>query len=464
MATHDEWDLETGLQLLSDAGIDCLPEGWTVRQLGPMLSKERGVAVGVMYPGENTPGGIPLIRAGELTGSVINDRPEYYISPEVHHEYRRTALEGGELLVTLVGNVGLCAVVPKFMNGWNAARAIAVIRLENPSDACFIRLCLISPSIRHLMHSWCNTTVQATLNLKDLRLLPIPWPPPDVRAAIVRTVGSLDDKIEQNRRTGRKLEELARAVFKAWFVDFEPVKAKAAGGTAFPGMPPETFATLPKTLKDSPLGPVPEGWGVKPLSETVKLTMGQSPKSEFYNEEGRGLPFHQGVTDYGFRFPSDRVYCTAEGRIAESGDILLSVRAPVGRINVTDGRLILGRGLAGMRHVDDQQSFLLYQMFHVFAEEDAIGDGTIYKAVNKDYLLKMPLVVPPAPVRGAYEDTTRPMDKLIVATEKESTKLATLRDYLLPRLLSGRVRVRNCLPVAVDCSNYVHGERPLTAH
>ena len=180
---------------------------------------------------------------------------------------------------------------------------------------------------------------------------------------------------------------------------------------------------------------------MKPLVENVKLTMGQSPKSEFYNETGDGLPFHQGVTDYGFRFPTHRVYCSADGRQAEAGDVLLSVRAPVGRINVADRRLVLGRGLAGMRHIDGEQSFLLYQMQHIFAEEDAIGDGTIYKAVNKDFLVRMPVIAPTTQLRGAFEAMARPMDELIVAGEIESAKLAALRDYLLPRLLSGRVRV-----------------------
>src|SRR5690606_24044123 len=111
----------------------------------------------------------------------------------------------------------------------------------------------------------------ATLNLRDVRRLPILLAPEPDRSNITRAVKQLDDKIEQNRRTGRKLEALARAVFKAWFVDFEPVKAKAAGAAAFPGMPADTFAALPPRLVDSELGPVPEGWGVKPLSEAFDV-------------------------------------------------------------------------------------------------------------------------------------------------------------------------------------------------
>ena len=205
--------------------------------------------------------------------------------------------------------------------------------------------------------------------------------------------------------------------------------------------PQHVFDALPTRFVDSEIGPVPEGWGVKTISESISLTMGQTPPSEFYNESGEGLPFHQGVTDYGFRFPTHRVYCTTEGRIAEPQDVLLSVRAPVGRINVADRRLVLGRGLAGLRHLSNRQSFLRQQICHVFAEEDAFGDGTIYKAVTKRFLEQMPLLLPPKQAQEAFENLARPLDDLIAVREVESRKLVETRDLLLPKLLSGQVRV-----------------------
>ena len=266
-------------------------------------------------------------------------------------------------------------------------------------------------------------------------------PEPDEQRAIAGVLGALDDRIEHNRRAARALEELARTIFRAWFVDFEPVKAKSAGATSFPSMPSVVFDALSTRFVESEIGLVPEGWTVKTMRECLHLTMGQSPPSAFYNEKGEGLPFHQGVRDYGFRFPTHRVYCTAEGRIAEPDDVLLSVRAPVGRINVADRRLILGRGLAGLRHRLNHQSFLHRQICHVFREEDSIGDGTIYKAVTKRFLEQMPLLSPPKQAEGAFEELARSLDDLVAMREVESRRLAETRDLLLPQLVSGRIRV-----------------------
>lgn len=279
------------------------------------------------------------------------------------------------------------------------------------------------------------------LTQRDMKRIPLYAPTLYSRRAIGQFLGNLDDKIELNRQMNRTLEAMARAIFKAWFVDFEPVKAKAAGAISFHGMPQEVFDQLPARLVESELGPVPEGWEVKRLDECVHLTMGQSPPSEYYNKEGIGRPFHQGVSDYGSRFPNHRVFCTADGRLAEPGDVLLSVRAPVGRINVADSQLVLGRGLAGLRHRRERQSFLLYQLYHVFAVEDAIGDGTIYKAVTKRFLSQMPTLSPPEVIVDAFDELACQFDDMIASLTRESRTLASVRDTLLPKLISGELRI-----------------------
>ena len=147
---------------------------------------------------------------------------------------------------------------------------------------------------------------------------------------------------------------MAQAIYREWFVHFR-----------FPGH--KKAKRVP-----SPLGPIPEGWEARKLGDECEIVMGQSPKSEFYNQQGEGLPFHHGVTDFGPHFPTDRVYCTVENRIAEAGDILFSVRAPVGRINVTLSRIIIGRGLGAIRNRRGNQTFTLHQLKERFSEEDTI--------------------------------------------------------------------------------------------
>ena len=286
-----------------------------------------------------------------------------------------------------------------------------------------------------------QTTGLGHVTKRDLEDIQAAYPPLAEQRAIAGILGALDDKIEQNKRTAWTIERLTRAIFRAWFIDFEPVKAKAAGADSFPSMPQHAFDSLPARFVESEIGPLPEGWEMKTISESIRLTMGQSPPSQFYNERCEGLPFHQGVTDYGFRFPTHRVYCTTGSRIAQPQDVLLSVRAPVGRINVADRRLVLGRGLAGLRHRSNRQSFLRQQICYVFAEENAIGEGTIYKAVTKRFLEQMPLLLPSEQVQEAFENLARPLDDLIAVREVESRKLAETRDLLLPKLLSGQIRV-----------------------
>ncbi len=246
--------------------IGLIPLNWNLKKLGDLLSKDRGISVGVMYPGENCSYGIPLIKVGDLTTNNINPNPEFYITPEKHYEYRRTELEGGELLLTLVGALGHCGVVPESMRGWNAARAIAVIRLEDKKLASFVRLCLLSPHIQHLIKVWANTSVQATINLKEVKELPIIFPPIEEQKSIAAVLSCLDRKIENLRKQNETLEAIAQTLFKRWFIDFEFPYDFAQGKPSPDGQP---YKSSGGAMQPSELGEIPEGWRVGILDNVL---------------------------------------------------------------------------------------------------------------------------------------------------------------------------------------------------
>jgi type I restriction enzyme S subunit len=152
---------------------------------------------------------------------------------------------------------------------------------------------------------------------------------------------------------------------------------------------------------------IPASWLVKKFGEIANFTMGQSPKSEFYNESGDGLPFHQGVGTYGDRFPQKVTYCSVNGRKARQGDILFSVRAPVGRLNIADSEMIIGRGLAAIRHKVGHNSYLFYLLKVTFANEDIIGNGAIFNSVGKDELAKFQILQPDEPLARSFKRLLR---------------------------------------------------------
>ena len=242
---------------------------------------------------------------------------------------------------------------------------------------------------------------------------------------IAAILSAYDEFIENSHRRIQILEQMARNLYREWFVNFR-----------FPG-----HAKIP--MVDSPLGKIPKGWVVKPLKDTCQLTMGQSPKSEFYNETGEGLPFHQGVTNFGDRFPTDRLFCTVDGRIAQAGDILFSVRAPVGRMNIADKKIILGRGVSAIRHKDGHQSFLWEQMKNRFTKDDMMGNGAIFASVTKDDMQSIEILCPPSElIREAARHFEGIHSELDVLTKK-TTNLRKTRDLLLPRLLSGEMNLKS---------------------
>src|SRR5271166_5029962 len=241
-----------------------MPE-WRLARLGDLVEPSRGISYGIVQPGFPVVDGVPIIRVSDVRDGRIAVNDPLRVAQSVEAAYTRTRLRGGELLLTLVGTVGEAAVVPQSLAGWNTARAVAVIPVRSEIGAYWVQIALRSPIVQERIGSRLNTTVQATLNLRDVAELPIVLPPPGERGAIARILGALDDKIELNRRMNETLEAMARTLFKSWFVDFDPVRARAEGRD--PRLPPSIADLFPSQFVDSELGEIPEGWTAGCLSD-----------------------------------------------------------------------------------------------------------------------------------------------------------------------------------------------------
>ena len=291
-------------------------------------------------------------------------------------------------------------------------------------------------------------SVQDNINLQTLKELRFSLPPLAEQRAIAHVLGTLDDKIELNRRMNETLQEMARALFKSWFVDFDPVRAKIEGrwrqGESLPGLPADLYELFPDRLVDSELCDIPEGWEVKALGDCFDLTMGQSPPGSTYNDDEEGLSFFQGNADFGFRYPERRRYCTAPTRIARPDDTLVSVRAPVGAINMAWEKCCIGRGVSALRHKSGSRSFTYYS---VWALQPTLTEyehtGTVFGAINKRQFETLMVIEPPSDMVDYFETQSRMWEDRIRSNTSESRSLADQRDALLPRLVSGEVRMED---------------------
>lgn len=176
------------------------------------------------------------------------------------------------------------------------------------------------------------------------------------------------------------------------------------------------------------------------LADVASVTMGQSPAGASYNEKGVGTVFYQGRGEFGWRFPTQRLFTTAPKRMAAANDVLMSVRAPVGDLNVAYEDCCIGRGLAAIS--SDHHSFCLYLMRSLKRKLDAFnGEGTVFGSINGKTLKGLPVYAPPASAIEAFEAKASPIDKLISTNEAENRKLEKIRDALLPKLMSGEIDV-----------------------
>lgn len=180
------------------------------------------------------------------------------------------------------------------------------------------------------------------------------------------------------------------------------------------------------------------------LSDIADIVMGQSPKGDTYNQNGDGEVFYQGRAEFGDRFPTRRLFTTDPKRMANENSVLMSVRAPVGDINVAYEKCCIGRGLCAVSSKDNHQSFVLYTMYNLKHKFDVYnGEGTVFGSINRDAMNDMPIQVPQQDILDRFEDVVSPIDSMIRANYEENCRLISMRNFILPKLMSGELDLSN---------------------
>ena len=396
--------------------------------------------------------GVPVVSGQHLHGFRVDDSPGFnFITAEHAERLANANVQRGDVVFTHAGNIGSVSYIPN--NSQFERYVISQRQFYMRCDQTkvipeFVTAYFKTPTGQHqlLANSSPVGVPSIAQPVSYLRTIEIPLPPLPEQRRIAEILGALDEKIELNRRTNETLEQMARALFKSWFVDFDPVRAKMNGrwrrGESLPSLPADLYDLFTDRLFPSELGEIPEGWVVLPLRDSYNLTMGQSPPGSTYNEDGDGLPFFQGNADFGFRYPYNRRYCTAPTRTADSDDTLVSVRAPVGAINMAWERCCIGRGLSALRHKSGSSSFTYYAIGALQGEiQQFEHTGTVFGAINRRQFEALLTLEPPAGVVTTFEKMVSDNDAQIKENVVESRILIALRDSLLPNLVGGELRV-----------------------
>ncbi len=377
--------------------------------------------------------GVPIVNMGELFAfNRIGNQPMSLIRMS-DAEMDKSGLIDGDLLFgrrSLVEEgAGKCSIVYKPAGPLTFESSIIRVRLDRAiADPEFFFNYFRSPIGRSRIRAIVGGAAVKGIRGSDLKLIKVHVPPLDEQIAIRQVVALYDDLIATNQRRIALLEDAARRLYREWFVHLR-----------FPG-----HESVP--VKDG----VPEGWAKLPLGDVAEITMGQSPESKYYNADGDGLPFHQGVSDFGHRFVKHETYTKQATRIAEAGDILCSVRAPVGRLNFTRDKIAIGRGLSAMRSRTGHQSLLFYQLDALFVEEDMIGGGAIFASVGKKELFGQLILQPSTSIATTFNRLVSDLDLQIENLDSQNQQLAKARDRLLPKLMSGQLDVSGiALPAEV---------------
>jgi type I restriction enzyme S subunit len=454
-----------------DASEIGLPKHWELKTL-VQLTEPKNISYGIVQPGKHDSDGVPIIRVNNFNAIGLDVSDALRVTPDIAKKALKTKLKTNDVLLTLVGSTGLTYIVPQKYEGWNVARAVAVIRTDNTVSADWIKICLDSDFTKHFLDSRANTTVQKTINLVDVKLIPIPVPPVKERGFIEKTIVDLNNKIILNFETNQTLENMAQALFQSWFVDFDPVfdNALAAGTNVsdfpealqqraelrkqaqqlpdFKALPDDIRALCPSEFEQTEephfgiFGWIPKGWKVSELSEFIKFANGKAKK---HSSDG-SYPI------YG-----------ANGIIGNTDEVKFKNAVIVGRVGAYCGAIEYCRSdfwssdntiVATSKLSEEQIPHILYLLKHLDLNQYA--GGAAQPLLNQTTLNK--LKIPFAGIDSMMQ-FNEIVDALLVKQIKnieQTTKLNEIRNILLPKLISGELTI----PDSIKTENNVNHQQP----
>ena len=372
-------------------------------------------------------------------------------------------MNAGDLLFArrslVAEGAGKCIVVAEIKEPTTFESSIIRAR-PNPQtvDSLFLYYLFNSPYGAYVLLTIRRQVAVSGITGTDLVELPVPLPPLAEQKAIAAVLGALDDKIELNRRMNATLEAMARALFQSWFVDFDPVRAKLDGRPPA-NLDPATAALFPDSFQESPLGPVPRGWEVCSLADKIELLGGGTPKTSEPAYWDGDIPWYS-VRDA----PSEadvwvmhtEKHITKDGvtnsaaQILREGTTIISARGTVGKLALIGTPMAMNQSCYGVRGISGYGDFFTY-----FALRQATADlqqrthGTVFDTITRQTFETLDCTFPPANLTAAFDRTVAPLLAQIRANLYQSRTLATLRDTLLPKLLSGELKVSGLSAEAV---------------
>lgn len=406
-------------------------------------------------------GDTALIRSQNIYNNRFAREGIVYINDSQAQNLRNVVVEKGDVLLNITGDsVARCCQVDPGILPARVNQHVLIIRTKPEIlDSRFLRYVLVSPSMQDRLLALASAgATRNALTKAMIESLCIQAPLVEEQRAIAHILGTLDDKIELNRKQNETLEAMARAMFKAWFVDFEPVRAKMEGrwkrGQSLPGMPAHLYDLFPDRMVESELGEIPEGWSFSTIGEEVTLCGGSTPstKETAFWENGKhcwATPKDLSGKQFPVLMDTDRKITDAglakiSSGLLPVGTVLLSSRAPIGYLAIAEVPTAINQGFIAMK-CNGVLSSVFVLMWCVESMEAIIGksNGSTFQEVSKSSFRSLPVVISPALILDGFSKIVEPLYRRIVVNERESRFLARIRDVLLPELISGGVRIQN---------------------